>query len=220
MIATGSAPDASGVRHDVASAIAVEYAEALYRMTLQRTPDVVLEVGMAFGFASLAILTALEKNGRGRLISVDPFQMPQWHGVGVNNVHRSGFAPRHQLIEKLDYVALPELLAAGTKAELAYIDGWHTFDYTLLDFFYIDKMLKKGGVVAFNDAGYRAVHRVLSFVTSHRKYREIDSGLKTSYKGRTPLTTLARWIKGMNVNDRYFEKVEEWEPDWNFYAAF
>jgi hypothetical protein len=89
------------------------------------------------------------------------------------------------LLEEPDFKALPCLLERGTKLDFAYIDEWHTFDYTLLDFFYIDKMLRTGGVVAFNDCGWLAVDRVLRFVQSHRKYADMDAGLEP------PL--LARW---------------------------
>jgi hypothetical protein len=82
----------------------------------------------------------------------------------------------HQLIEEVDYIALPELVKRKCRIDFAYIDGWHTFDYVLLDFFYIDKMLNTQGIVAFNDAGYLSVHRVLKFMISHRKYRESTHG--------------------------------------------
>jgi hypothetical protein len=28
----------------------------------------------------------------------------------------------------------------GVQVDFAFMDGWHTFDYTLLDFFYTDKL--------------------------------------------------------------------------------
>jgi len=41
-------------------------------------------------------------------------------------------------------------LARGVKIDFAFVDGWHTFDYTLIDFFYIDKILRSGGLVSFH----------------------------------------------------------------------
>src|SRR5256885_7845230 len=98
-----------------------------------------------------------DAGGGGRLISIDPVQLSDFQGIGVENLRRSGLADRHELHNAYDYFALPKLLESGLKIDFAYIDGWHTFDYALLDFFYVDKMLRPGGVVGFNDCGYRAV---------------------------------------------------------------
>jgi hypothetical protein len=81
-------------------------------------------------------------------------------------------------------------------------------------------MLNVGGLIAFNDCGYRAVHRVIRFVLSHRKYREIDVGLPRDYRGRNALVTASRRLTGRSSSERYFEKLEAWEPSWNFYARF
>src|SRR4029450_11609121 len=111
-----------------------------------------LEIGMARGFSSVAILSALEPDGR--LTSVDPFQLVPsgYGGAGVATVRSAGFAHRHTLIAEPDYVALPALLRNQQQFDFIFIDGYHSFDYTLLDFFYADLLLKVGGVVAFHDS--------------------------------------------------------------------
>ena len=127
-----------GERRPSHSSIHERYAKALYLTILKEKPDVVLEVGMAQGASTLAILTALEQLGRGgRLVSVDPNQSAGFESQGIYNVERAGLQDRHELIEEPDYTALPRLLQDGLKLDFAYIDGWHTFDYTLLDFWYI-----------------------------------------------------------------------------------
>jgi predicted O-methyltransferase YrrM len=196
-------------------------ANALYETIRARKPQTVLEIGMAFGVSSLAILAALEEVGAGRLISIDPNQIRgEWQGAGAANVRRSGLSHRHTLIEKPDYLALPGLLAAGTQIDAAYIDGRHTFEYVLLDFFYIDKMLAVPGVVGFNDAGWRSVHKVLRFLRRHRRYSEVDVGLPRVYVARNFAVKAARWALDAPTQDRYFEKCEHWETPWDFYADF
>ena len=169
---------------------------------------------MANGVSSRAILSAI---GDGKLISIDPNQSTQWNSSGVEAI--AEFAAHHQLIEKPDYLALPELLSSGTSVDLAYVDGWHTFDYVLLDFFYIDKMLKVGGVIGFNDCGMAAIDKVLRFVTQHRKYMEVPV-LPRTYEGRNPAVSLARRIENRQSQDRYFRKIENWEPGWDFWKQF
>ncbi len=106
--------------------------------------------------------------------------------------------------------------------DFAYIDGWHTFDYTLLDFFFIDKMLKPTGIVGFNDCHYPAVERVLGFVKSHRRYEPLDVGLPDrTVVRRRGILPLARFTgKRVSSNDQYFQKTATWEPDFRFWSDF
>lgn len=176
---------------------------------------------MAFGVASLAILAALRDNGAdGKLISIDPSQSDVWGNIGVYHVEQAGHAERHSLMEEFDFVALPALLLKDTQIEFAYIDGWHTFDYTLLDFFYIDKMLKENGVIGFNDCGWPAVNRAIRYVLSHRHYQELNVGLPKRYLSRSLVRTARNLVTGTTSSDRYFRKLEQWEPNWDYYKAF
>jgi hypothetical protein len=123
----------------------------------------------------------------------------------------------HELIEKPSHAALPALLDKGHRIDFAYIDGNHMFDYALLDFFYLDKMLNVGGVIGFNDCGWQSIHHVLRFVGTHRKYKELETGLPKKYESRNPLFSLIRRLQGRANIDRYFQKTEDWEPHGNFY---
>jgi hypothetical protein len=214
-----------GAVFPVSSAIKPRYAEALYRFVLERKPNLVVEIGLAQAASSLSILTALDEiGGQGRLISIDPFQRNDFREQGLINIERAGLSSRHEWIGEPDYLALPRLLAKGTKVDFGYIDGWHTFDYTLLDFWYLDKMTAIGAHLAFNDCGWRAVHKAIGFVLTHRKYVEVDVGLKRSVVLGRELIRLAtgKWghqYKRMN-QDRYFRKVAAWEPPYDFFRSF
>lgn len=220
ILETGKVQDGDGKDVDASGAIAPVLAAALNGAVKRFRPKTALEVGMANGVGSLSILSALDEIGdEGRLISVDPNQTAHWRGVGLLNVRRAGFSGRHTLREQMDYFALPALLTEGQRIQFAYIDGWHTFDYTLLDFFYVDKMLDVGGVVAFNDCGYRAVNRVLRFVRTHRRYQPVDMGLARDF-GKNWRSRLGRRLADISHEDRYFQKIEQFEPPWDFYARF
>jgi predicted O-methyltransferase YrrM len=217
----GRVQDEAGLSHPVSSELSEKHADALYRAVLAARPRAVVEIGMAHGISTLAILSALREIGEGgRLVSIDPHQSTAFGAIGQANVNRAGLADSHELIEDYDFNVLPSLLKDGLVIDFGYIDGWHTFDYTLLDFWYLDKMLRPGGVMGFNDCGYRAVNKVLRFVRTHRRYRELDVGLKPDYQGAHPGVTLARRLMRLSHSDRYFQKVEQWEPTWNFYAPF
>ena len=130
-------------------------ANALTAMVARVKPKLCVEIGMAFGISTLAILEGLDDEGR--LISIDPFQTEHYAGFGRALVARTDRADRHELIESPDYLALPRLLADGAAIDFAYVDGMHTFDYVALDAFYLDKLLPVGGVVGFNDCGFRSI---------------------------------------------------------------
>lgn len=229
-------PDGTTV--DIHSRIGPHLADALYQLVLREAPTTVLEVGMAFAASSLAILTALAELGGDRtLISLDPMQHSLWEGTGLHNVERAGLSHLHELCEAPDYLALPRLLEEGCELDLAYIDGWHTFDYTLLDAFYADRMLRPGGIIGFNDCNMPAVTKVVRFMETHRRYEHVDAGLTPEYAApdrgarraawalgrRLPLGARPNAVQravGLRADDQYLRKLESWEPDWDFWAAF
>ena len=142
-----------------------------------------IEIGMARGVSSVAILSALRSDGR--LTSIDPFQLvPSGYGsAGVEAVRSAGFADRHTLLAEPDYVALPALLRGQRRFDFIFIDGYHSFDYTMLDFFYADLLLRVGGIVVFHDSNRSQVFRVCSFVAQDKPYRRLGPPLALRYRG-------------------------------------
>jgi hypothetical protein len=198
--------------------ISREFATALTAMVRREKPALCIEIGMAFGISTLAILEGLSEGGR--LISIDPFQNSDFDGFGLDLVARTDRAAQHELIEAPDYFALPRLLKDGRRPNFAYIDGMHTFDYVLLDGFYVDKLLPVGGIAAFNDCGFRSIHKYLRFFRRHRRYEELDAGLAADYRGGNPLITTWRTLERRSNQDRYFRKLSDEEPAHNFFRNF
>ena len=81
-----------------------------------------------------------------------------------------------RLIEERSDAALPVLTASGTELDLALIDGMHLFDYTLVDFFHVDRMLRVGGIVLFHDTWMPAVRQAASYVVANRAYERVEAG--------------------------------------------
>ncbi len=200
------------------AAIEPRLAIALRDQVSRLKPKTAIEIGMANGISTLAILAGLPAGSR--LISIDPYQDTEWASAGRKLVARSDRAADHLILTEPDYLALPALLRDGAIVDFAYVDGMHTFDYVTLDAFFVDKLLPLGGVVAFNDCGFRSIHKFLKMFQSHRKYEELDVGLVPDYRGRNPLVTAVRRITGRSNQDRYFRKLEQWEPPHNFFKPF
>lgn len=133
-----------------------------------------LEVGFAYGISSLYICDAISNQPNPHHIMIDPLQSTRWHSVGVQNLRKTGFT-FWELIEQPSALALPSLLASGLKVQFALIDGWHTFDQVLLDFFYVDKLLEDGGIVAFDDVVMPAINRAVRYLLNYPNYRIVET---------------------------------------------
>jgi len=208
----------SRVTGAIDAAIGPRLAVTLRDQVARLKPKLAIEIGMANGISTLAILAGLPAGSR--LISIDPYQDTDWGGEGRKLVAQCDRAADHAVVLEPDYLALPTLLRDGAQVDFAYIDGMHTFDYVALDAFFVDKLLPVGGVVAFNDCGFRSIHKFLKMFRSHRRYDEIDVGLTPDYRGQNPLVTALRRLTGRSNQDRYFRKLDRWEPPHNFFKPF
>ena len=54
--------------------------------------------------------------------------------------------------------------------DFVFIDGWHTFDYTLIDFFYADKLIREGGIIIIDDALHRGVAKFVKYMDTNYKF--------------------------------------------------
>lgn len=122
-----------------------------------------LEIGFAFGISAMYILSS---DTDIKLISIDPFQSTQWNNSGKKLLKELNLHQRHKCIEDKSYIALPSLLEKH-KFDFIFIDGWHTFDYTLLDFFYSFLLLNVGGIIIIDDALHKGVNKCVKYIETN-----------------------------------------------------
>lgn len=128
-----------------------------------------LEVGCGYGLSSLHICKALQSRTRASHTIIDPFQT-DWDSVGVKNLEEAGIR-FFNLVEVKSEFALPRILEqGGGRFDFIFIDGWHTFDHTLLDCFYATQLLRVGGYLAIDDVIFPAVRRVVDFLLNYPCY--------------------------------------------------
>jgi predicted O-methyltransferase YrrM len=164
-----------GKRVPIHGNVGPESGKVIQRAIEATGPRKGIEVGLAFGMSTLYILDAMQLRGEGQLIGMDPAQHDAtWRGGGLYNVQRAGFDHHYIFHEEPSQFVLPRLAAAGTRIQFAFIDGWHTFDHTLVDFFFIDKMLDVGGIIVIDDVGYPSIRRLCHFILSNRDYVFFD----------------------------------------------
>jgi predicted O-methyltransferase YrrM len=179
------------------SAIQGKEGKFIYDLLNKHDLNNCLEIGMAYGISSFYILSV--KNTK--LISIDPYQKEQWSNNGINLIKEFNFQKRHKLMEIKSYMALPKLLEKNqNKFDFIFIDDFHTFDYTLLDFFYSNLLLKINGYILIDDALHYGVNKCIEYIKNNYSnfYKKIES----------PITFAL------------FKKINEDKREWNFHKNF
>lgn len=171
---TGVVKDKHGepVKEMMRSGIPYDQGMALYDWIRKTEPKQSIEVGMAYGLSTLFICQAHLDNGKGgRHLVIDPKQHSLYRGIGLLNLDRANLAAQLEFYEAPSYEILPKFLDKGDRTDFIFIDGMHTFDFTLVDFFYSDLILKTGGHIVFDDIWMPSVRKVLAYILRNRSYR-------------------------------------------------
>jgi predicted O-methyltransferase YrrM len=167
-------------------------------------PAHTLEVGMAYGVSTLYICEALAGLRHPvRHTVLDPFQSSQWRGIGLRNIREAGFGAFVDLIEERSEFALPRLVERGVRIDFAFVDGWHTFDQVMVEFYYLDRMLRPGGVIAFDDADRRSVNRAIRYAIACPNYEAYAAPQPSSTSWAGPVR---RALRRMPAADRIFRR--------------
>ena len=227
------------------SAIDIDEAEFISWLIQKYHPVRTIEIGFAEGASSLAILDSLS-GWKAEHTIIDPFQSTQWKNIGVNLLNKFGYS-NFKLIEKKSEFALPDLLENNEKFDLAFIDGYHTFDHTLLDAFYLTKMLNTGGLLIIDDVQMPAINKCIRYLYNYPCLRYVASskpGARTS--SRKVVDTFKKSVGlvsglmpsrlrsevfdgsvlksdpqlGLTSSMIAFEKVHEDEREWNWWKPF
>jgi predicted O-methyltransferase YrrM len=175
------------------SAVTADVGEFLQGLIARKKPHTTLEIGLAHGVSALFICEALRKCGGAKHITIDPNQSTQFRGIGINHLRLAGFGDLVELHELPSHRVLPQLEASGITVEFAFIDGWHTFDYALTDFFHVDRVLAEGGIVVFDDAFFPGVHQACRYVATNRSYRPLACSENLSAYQPSRGARLLRW---------------------------
>ena len=154
MIKEGYSVLPNGKKIKVHSSIQQQDGELLAKIIRKLKPKTCLEVGLGYGISTLFILEELSKMKDSKLIGIDGFQFETgfnkitqghgWDGVGVHNVKSAGYGSIYKLYNSISQDILPQLKRKGLRIDFANVDGGGKFDELMVDFFYINEMLKVG----------------------------------------------------------------------------
>ncbi len=222
LIASKKVIDEFGNEYPLHSEIKEKEGNLLMKVITENKCTKGVEVGCAYGISSLYICSALAEVGDAHHTIIDPFQR-EWKNIGILNLKRAGFN-FFSLLEELSEIALPGLLKAGEKFNFAFIDGWHTFDHVLLDFFYINRMLDVGGVIVFHDVDMPGIKKLLRYILNYPSYELIGSVEGVTYPvsikrklfeqvALAPVRVLSKIVPAKNVHDVFSSKIMATDAD-------
>jgi predicted O-methyltransferase YrrM len=228
---SGYVEDAQGNTYQPISSITFETGALLYDFIRAFRPQKTLEIGMAYGISTLFICQALRDNGLGSHTAIDPLEESEFKSVGLLNAERANLRDLLQFHEAPSDLALPRFCTEGERFDFAFIDGWHLFDFTLVDFYYIDKLLGVGGYVAFDDLWMPAIRKVISFVLHNKRYQLVSITSRCPAPLWRRVFRIARrvaqnplgrdWMLNFLPNNvAFLKKVAADDRSWRFHRAF
>lgn len=196
-----------------------------------------IEIGLAYGVSSLAIIESVVKNG-GSHFAIDKFQSTVWGNNGMELISMAGYSDKMEFSPEYSYQTLPKLLEAGRKFDIAYIDSTKQFDWLLVDFFYLDRLLNINGMIVFDDVtwpGIRKLLRLLSQFPSYKVYGSLPENapaVQTSKWARFLLkyAKTRRFLKsellktdfelGVNSHCVALHKIDDDKRNWDWHIDF
>ncbi len=196
-----------------------------------------IEIGFAHGMSALAITEEIVKNN-GKHVIIDKFENTGWNGVGLDLIEQAGYLSNIEFHEEFCYIALPKLLEEGRKFDFAYIDSTKQLDWLLVDFFFLDKLLVKDGIIVFDDVTFPGIRKLLRYISQFPDYRVYDTFPRNpkSYFRRkvssilrmmpkkekylSPSITLTDSELGINSHCVALQKVNDDSRKWNWHKDF
>jgi predicted O-methyltransferase YrrM len=222
--------DRDGATLQVTGTISLPEAQFIQELIISRGFSRCLETGVAFGASTVAICSALavleQQGGAVKHYGIDPCQLDIYRAAAIRALQECGLEHIFELCDGPAHLMLPRLIERNVTVDFVFIDGMHTFDYTLVDLFFADKLLRPGGILCMHDMDMPSKKKAYSYLMKHRRYvrlaslrrrlgQRIGGALKEALRlapraGLRQLTTVEPMLT--------VQKLETFEPGWDFYA--
>lgn len=165
--------DESGAAHSISpDSVSARRAGFLHDLIRSERAFVTLEVGMAWGLSTLAMVQALVENGAGpgSHVVLDPHQESIYGDAALRALRETGAADFVEFHAQKSMILLPKLVEQDRSFDIIFIDGRHVFDGVFLDFVYADYLLRPGGVVVLDDTFADPIHLTCRYAETNFEY--------------------------------------------------
>lgn len=177
-----STPERVGTVFTAPSDMRVDERMFLYSFVRGFQPDRVLEIGVFRGGSGQIMANAMEENGKGVVVGLDPgpdlrIKMADCHG-------------RYTILRRPSPDGVPEArAAAGGAFDFVLIDGLHTYDQVKLDLRAVLDHVVDGAYIIFHDAfHYGVATAIKEVVESDPRLTDCGYPCRTAQVGHDPLT--------------------------------
>ncbi|MGH2728500.1 MAG: class I SAM-dependent methyltransferase [Actinomycetota bacterium] len=189
----------------------------IYDFILEHRMTDVLELGTAHGTSACYMAAALHQVGRGRVLTIDRPDSLQRDPNIFELLDRTGLKPFVEVVtspSSYDW-ELMKIIKRRSRLErseplfdFCYLDGAHTWQTDGLAFFLVEKLLRRGGWILFDDLDW----------TFHRSstLRETDWVLALPEEERTApqMKRVFEFLVRQHVGFDSFQIDEEWGWGW------
>jgi predicted O-methyltransferase YrrM len=145
-------------------------ADVLRDLLIVEQPQVVIEVGLAYGVSALAVAEALVMAGTAdpQHIIIDAFQ-DHFHDTGWIAIVGAGLGSLCTLLRERSQIALARLRSEGFIADAAFVDGSHIFHNVFVDLAFLRDIVRPSGLIILDDSDLPSVATAL-------RYFELNTG--------------------------------------------
>lgn len=149
--------------------------DLLRDLLISEGAETIVEVGLAYASSALAIGEALVTVDAARPwhVVIDPFQENGWSNVGWDLLRSAGLDSIASLILAPSSMALPQLVAEGLIADAAFVDGSHRFHEVFVDFYFLRKIIRPGGLIVIDDNWAPSVRTAVHYYEQNLGWTEI-----------------------------------------------
>lgn len=163
-----------------------ERAEFLYRICRAERPRNTLEIGMAWGLSTLFIMRALIDSATvsPRHVVMDPGQTSRYHDAALISLNELGLDSIVEFYPESSALVLPRLVSQGRKFDFAFIDGDNRFASVFIDVYFVNQLVKPGGVIVLDDTIWDGVSLASKFAELEYGYETLEELGKSSHRAR------------------------------------
>ena len=141
----------------------------LYSLIKDNSLHKILQIGTRNGIETMyfdaALQTISDKKNNVLHIIQDEEKWKERFGITFDKLKTKN----KKWFKEETYLVLPELIEKEMTYDMIIVKGNFLFDYTLMDFFYADKLLEVGGIMTIHTARFESRQKLIKYIQTNFK---------------------------------------------------